>query len=211
MAMGVWGAPGTPRQPRSSLPSSAAASINTKVFESLSSVRCCQGTGAGVREPGCPVALPGACRCRGGVTQGCWPGAPVAPDRSPHQHRRHHLGRAMVWVRGTGELRHPQSHHFRPPYPLCPPCSRLSILVWQPCIQMRCPSYLHWHRITLLEKSDSATSCLGFTTTWGGRGAGLGALLPCPPWWCPWREPPPQPGGPVAWSPPPLRPCTWKV
>lgn len=49
-----------------------------------------------------------------------------------------------------------------------------SVLVWQLCIQMRCPSYLHWHRITLLEKSDSATSCLGFTTTWGGEGQGWG-------------------------------------
>lgn len=64
--------------------------------------------------------------------------------------------------------------------PAIAPCSRPSLLVWQPCIQTRCPSYLHWHLITLLEKSDSATSCLGFTTTWGEQGVGLEAPLLCP-------------------------------
>lgn len=46
---------------------------------------------------------------------------------------------------------------------------RLSVVfipVWHPCNQIRCPSYWHWQRRALLEKSDSATSCLGFTTTW---------------------------------------------
>lgn len=38
--------------------------------------------------------------------------------------------------------------------------------VWQLCSQTRCPSYLQRHRIMLLEKSDSATSYLGFTATW---------------------------------------------
>lgn len=37
--------------------------------------------------------------------------------------------------------------------------------VWQLCSQTRCPSYLQRHRIMLLEKSDSATSFVGFTTT----------------------------------------------
>lgn len=37
--------------------------------------------------------------------------------------------------------------------------------VWQLCNQTRCPSYLQRHRIMLLEKSDSATSFVGFTTT----------------------------------------------
>lgn len=80
---------------------------------------------------------------------------------------------------GTQDLWHSQPHHLPLSCPPCPLCSHPAVLVWQLCIQMRCPSYLHWHRITLLEKSDSATSCLGFTTTWGGQGAGLGTLLPC--------------------------------
>lgn len=37
--------------------------------------------------------------------------------------------------------------------------------VWQLCSHTRCPSYLQWHRIMLFEKSDSATSNWGFTTT----------------------------------------------
>lgn len=47
--------------------------------------------------------------------------------------------------------------------------------VWQLCSQTRCPSYLQRHRIMLLEKSDSATSYLGFTTTWSERGGQLKA------------------------------------
>lgn len=94
-----WAPLGTPCRPWHSSTSSAAASINTKVCKSLSSVRCCQGTGAGARESDCPVALLGPHQCQG-VTRGCWPGAPVSPDRSPRRHRRHHLGRAMVGVGG---------------------------------------------------------------------------------------------------------------
>lgn len=45
----------------------------------------------------------------------------------------------------------------------------LQLPVWQLCSQTRCPSYLQRHRIMLLEKSDSATSFLGFTTTWSER------------------------------------------
>lgn len=86
---------GTSHRPWRSSPSSAAASINTKVCKSLSSVQCCQGTGAGARKSDSPVALLGPCQCLG-FTRGCWPGAPVSPDRSPRRHRRHHLGR-VIW------------------------------------------------------------------------------------------------------------------
>lgn len=92
-----WASPGSPHQPWCLSPSSAAASIKTKVCKSLSSVRCCQGTGAGAWESHSPVALLGPCQCQG-FTQDCWPGAPVSPDRSPRRHRRHHLGRVMLWV-----------------------------------------------------------------------------------------------------------------
>lgn len=80
----------------------------------------------------------------------------------------------VVVVRGLGPAA-PLSWAF----PTAPPRPQPSLLVWQPCTQTRCPSYLHWQRITLLEKSDSATSCLGFTTTWGGQQARLGALRLC--------------------------------
>ena len=52
------------------------------------------------------------------------------------------------------------------------PHSGLQVPVWQLCSQTRCPSYLQRHRIMLFEKSDSATSNLGFTTTWSERSMG---------------------------------------
>lgn len=60
LATWLW-ALGTPHQPWCSSPSSAAAAINTKVFESLSSVWYFWGAGAGVWEPSCPMVLLGAC------------------------------------------------------------------------------------------------------------------------------------------------------
>lgn len=173
----------------------------------------------------------------GGVTQGCWPGAPVAPDRSPRQRHRHHLETVMAWGRGDRTCGTPSPIASPLPCPPCPLCSHPSILVWQPCIQTRCPSYLHRHRITLLEKSDSATSCLGFTTTWGDhKGQGWGhcwapqsATVPWPGravactvgcraaprcagccegcWWCPWRV---APSPEVQWlSAPPAPPSPY--
>lgn len=49
--------------------------------------------------------------------------------------------------------------------------------VWQLCNQTRCPSYLQRHRIMLLEKSDSATSFVGFTTTCSEGDIKAGAVV----------------------------------
>lgn len=191
MAMGVWGAPGTPRQPRSSLPSSAAALINTKVFESLSSVRCCQGAAAGVREPGCPVAPLGACRCRGGSHK-------VVGQAFPSLQIVHNISTVgITWgerLRGCGgqgrcgtpsptTFAHPT--HYAPPVPV------------SPYLCGSCASRCAAHRTCTGTASRCWRSLTRPPRAWGsrppgeGEGQGWGALLPCPPWWCPWRVPPP--------------------
>lgn len=54
---------------------------------------------------------------------------------------------------------------FQPRQPYKAAVAMATLPVWQLCSQTRCPSYLQRHRIMLLEKSDSATSFVGFTTT----------------------------------------------
>lgn len=66
--------------------------------------------------------------------------------------------------------------------PLSPPHNTHPLIVaqvpvWQLCSQTRCPSYLQRQRIMLLEKSDSATSFVGFTTTWGEGNNKMGDLV----------------------------------